>query len=454
MHVTSERKSARLAPARPDVVWRARLTSVALASFGALAACDNTPTFATPGERVGTSAQTSDTGTASLPRRTIGIGDTLRLTLAPTGRRDRLAQWATSNATVATVTSSGVVVGRALGTAIISGTTKSSSLRLLLTVAAVAPPPSSPPPTSPPPTSPPPTTPPPPPTPSGALGLNADLGRRLLPDDNPWNQPVDTAQVDPNSSAIIANIGTTTQFHPDFGANWNGGPFGIPYVVVSGTQARVPITFDYADESDPGPYPIPSNAPIEGGAASTGDRHVLVVDRDNWMLYETWSSYPQSNGSWQAGSGALFNLNSNVLRPAGWTSADAAGLPILPGLVRYDEVAGGAILHALRFTVARTRRAYIPPATHWASSDTSSLRPPMGMRVRLKATFNISSYPASAQVILRALKKYGLMVADNGSNWYLSGTADARWNDAEMNTLKALRGSDFEVVKMSGVVTR
>lgn len=293
--------------------------------------------------------------------------------------------------------------------------------------------------------------PPPPPT-SGPLGLNADLPR-LFPASNPWNQPVDLAQVDPNSDAIVALIGATKSFHPDFGANWNGGPFGIPYIVVSGSQSRVPVAFDYADESDPGPYPIPPNPPIEGGAGSSGDRHIVVVDRDAWKLYELFAAYPLADGSWRAGSGAIFDLNSNGLRPAGWTSADAAGLPILAGLVRYDEVAAGEIAHALRFTVSRSRRAYIPPATHWASSDGNVLRPPMGMRVRLKASFDISAYPARVQVILRALKKYGMIVADNGSDWYLSGVADARWNDTEINTLKQLRGSDFEVVRMQGVVT-
>ena len=284
--------------------------------------------------------------------------------------------------------------------------------------------------------------------------MNADLSpQRLFPADNPWNQPVDTAQVDPNSDAIVGLIGATKAFHPDFGANWNGGPFGIPYVVVSGTQARVPVTFDYADESDAGPYPIPPNPPIEGGAAATGDRHILIVDRDAWKLYELFYAFPLADGTWHAGSGAIFDLNSNALRPAGWTSADAAGLPILAGLVRYDEVAAGEIAHALRFTVSHTRRAYIPPARHWASSDTSPLRPPMGMRMRLKASFNNAGYPARMQVILRALKKYGMIVADNGSDWFLSGVADARWNDTEVNALKQLHGSDFEVVRMSGVVT-
>jgi hypothetical protein len=274
----------------------------------------------------------------------------------------------------------------------------------------------------------------------------------LFPATNPWNQPVDTARVDPNSDAIVNLIGPAKSFHPDFGASWNGGPFGIPYVVVSGTQGKVPVSFDYDDESDPGPYPIPPDAPIEGGSSSSGDRHVLIVDRDAWKLYELFAAYPQADGSWHAGSGAVFDLGSNALRPAGWTSADAAGLPILPGLVRYDEVVAGEIAHALRFTVSHTQRAYLPPARHWASSDTDPLRPPMGMRVRLKASFNLGAYPARVQVILRALKKYGMIVADNGSDWYLSGVADARWNDSEINTLKQLKGSDFEVVRMQGIV--
>jgi len=296
--------------------------------------------------------------------------------------------------------------------------------------------------------------PPPPQPPPGALGVNADLRPgKLFPASNPWNQSVASAPVDPNSDRIVALIGATKAFHPDFGALWNGGPFGIPYIVVSGSQAKVPVSFTYASESDPGPYPVPSNAPIEGGPTSSGDRHVLVVDRDAWKLYELYAAYPQPDGSWQAGSGAVFDLSSNALRPAGWTSADAAGLPILPGLVRYDEVQAGVIDHALRFTVSRTRRAYLHPARHWASSDTSSLRPPMGMRVRLKASFDISTFPPSARVILAALKEYGMIVADNGSDWYLSGVADSRWNDGELNSLKALRGSDFEVIQMTGVVT-
>lgn len=284
------------------------------------------------------------------------------------------------------------------------------------------------------------------------LGVNANMnGYRPFPADNPWNTPVDQSPVDPNSDNLIASIGVAKNFHPDFGANWNGGPFGIPYVVVSGSQAKVAMSFDYDDESDPGPYPIPPNPPIEGGANSSGDRHILVIDRDNHKLYETWDSHPDNPG-WHCGSGAVFDLTSNNLRPAGWTSADAAGLPIFPGLVRYDEVQSGEITHALRFTVSHTRKAYVAPARHWASSDTSANRPPMGMRVRLKANFNMSGYPESAQVILRALKRYGMIVADNGSDWYLSGAPDSRWNDEELNTLKNLRGADFEVVKMGTVV--
>ena len=354
---------------------------------------------------------------------------------------DRKVTFRSLNTGIATVTDNGLV-----RTAVAGGTTVVVSAgdigRSIVVRAAVA--------------TIPPTTPPssPPTTPgTGALGLNASLGGRLVfPANNAWNTAVDNAAVDPNSAAIIANIGLTKSFHPDFGANWNGGPFGIPYFVVSGTQAKVSVSFNYKDESDVGPYPIPGNAPIEGGAASDGDRHVIILDRDNWKLYELYYAFPNTNGSWRAGSGAIFDLLSNAFRPAGWTSADAAGLPILPGLVRYDEVSAGLIAHALRFTVSRSRRAYVPPARHWASSDTSSLRPPMGMRVRLKASVNISGYPASAQVILRALKKYGMIVADNGSDWYVSGTADSRWNDNEMNSLKALKGSDFEVIQMTGIV--
>ncbi len=297
---------------------------------------------------------------------------------------------------------------------------------------------------------------PPPPVPD--LGPGASLhGKQLFPPDNPWNQDISQDPVDPNSDNLIASIGLTTGLHPDFGTVWNGAPNGIPYIVVSGTQARVPMNWTaYGDESDPGPYPVPPDAPIEGGPSATGDRHVLVIDRDNWMLYELGYAFPINGGtSWNANCGAIFDLKSNTLRPAGWTSADAAGLPIFPGLVRYDEIIEQQELtHAVRFTASITRRAYVSPARHWASSNTSVNRPPMGMRVRLKASVNISAYPASVQVILRGLKKYGMILADNGSNWYISGAPDPRWSDSDLNTLKNIKGSDFEVVKMGTIVTQ
>ncbi|NBR84584.1 MAG: hypothetical protein EB141_02405 [Verrucomicrobia bacterium] len=289
------------------------------------------------------------------------------------------------------------------------------------------------------------------------LGANVSLkGRRPFPDDNPWNRDISQDPVDPNSDAIIASIGPAKSLHPDFGTVYQGAPSGIPYIVVDSQQPRVPVAFQYADESDPGPYPIPPNAPIEGGPGSKGDRHVLVIERDTWKLYETFSSYPQDGGkAWKAGSGATFDLNSNKLRPAGWTSADAAGLPIFPGLVRYDEVMEQkAIRHALRFTVVKSRRAYLPPATHFASRHTDANLPPMGMRVRLKASVDISKYAPPVQVILRALKRYGMIVADNGGDWFLSGAPDPRWNDEEIHTMKRIKGRDFEVVKMNGLVTR
>ena len=233
------------------------------------------------------------------------------------------------------------------------------------------------------------------------LGPNVAIPFPLFPTDNPWNTRVDTLPVDPHSAAYLSSIGLSTGLHADFGTVWDGAPNGIPYVCVSGTQKKVPVSFDYADESDPGPYPIPSDAPIEGGPSSDGDRHVLVLDVDHQVLYELYAAYPQPDGSWQAGSGAIFDLGSNALRPAGWTSADAAGLPILPGLVRYDEaVTDGVIDHALRFTVARTQKAYVYPATHYASDSTDPDLPPMGLRVRLKADFDISGFSPEVQVIL------------------------------------------------------
>jgi hypothetical protein len=286
---------------------------------------------------------------------------------------------------------------------------------------------------------------------TSAQGGSSIEGCEILPANNIWNTPVDQLAPDPYSSSYLDAIGANSGVHPDFGSGtWDGGPIGIPYEVVLGGQPRVQITFDYADESDPGPYPIPPDAQIEGGSDSSGDRHVLVLDRDQCRLYETWSNYPQPDGSWQAGSGAVFDLRSNALRPRGWTSADAAGLPIFPGLVRYEEVASGDIRHALRFTAPRTRRAFVWPARHYASSSTAPELPPMGQRFRLKGDVNISRFSAEVQVILRALKKYGMILADNGSAWYISGVPDSRWdNDALVQELSEIRGSDFEAVDVS-----
>lgn len=294
----------------------------------------------------------------------------------------------------------------------------------------------------------------PPPPPSGnpaELGAGASLnGWRPFPADNPWNTDISALPVDPNSAALISACGDRN-LHPDFGTVWNGAPIGIPYVVVDGSQPRVPVSFHYDSESDPGPYPVPADAPIEGGS----DRHVIVVDRDAEMLYEMFDASPQSGGdSWSAGSGAVFDLNSNALRPEGWTSADAAGLPIFPGLVRYDEaVEQGVIAHALRFTCPQTRRAYVHPARHWASSDTDPNLPPMGMRVRLARSFDVSGFPSEVQVILEALKTYGMFLADNGSGWYISGAPDSRWNDSRLGSLKSIPSSAFEVVQMGPVIT-
>lgn len=290
------------------------------------------------------------------------------------------------------------------------------------------------------------------------LGVNASLnGALVLPFDNAWNTPIDTLPVDPNSDDLIDSIGRYTTLHPDFGANWNGGPFGIPYIVVAGNTAGVNVTFQYDDESDEGPYPITGDAPIEGGANARGDRHIIMIDRDNWILYELFAAYPPTRAGqpWRAGSGAIFDLKSNAMRPAGWTSADAAGLPIFPGLVRWDEVfEQGGINHALRFTVSNSRRAYVHPARHFASDDTDPDLPPMGMRVRLDADFDISGLSEGNQVILRAMKKYGMIVADNGSNWYFSGAPDARWDDDELGELKDIEGDNFEVVQMGTVITK
>ncbi len=268
----------------------------------------------------------------------------------------------------------------------------------------------------------------------------------MFPADSHWHADISSLPVDPSSASYIANGGADSSWHADFGSGtWNGGPIGIPYTVVDGAQTKVAMSFEYADESDPGPYPFPADAKIEGGSAADGDRHVLVVDKDACRLYETWSSYRNPDGSWRAGSGAVWDLRSNALRPFTWTSADAAGLPILPGLVRYDEVAAGRIDHAIRVTVPRTAQTYVWPARHEAGQD-GALLPKMGMRLRLKSSVDISGFPAAVQVILRAAKQHGMVVADNGSAWYLSGVPDERWDNDALRALHSLRGSDLEVV--------
>jgi hypothetical protein len=263
----------------------------------------------------------------------------------------------------------------------------------------------------------------------------------VFPADNAWNRDVSALPVDGNSANYISSIDATTKLHADFGG---GGEYGIPYITVPGTQPLVPVTFNaYGDESDPGPYPIPLDAPIEGNGE--GDSHVIAVDSDRCKLYELYGASAGPSG-WTAASGAAFDLTSNALRPEGWTSADAAGLPIFPGLVRYDEVQSGRIDHALRFTVSRTQAAYLHPATHLASSSTNANLPPMGLRLRLNASFDLSPYHGEALVILTALKKYGMIVADNGSNWFITGAADSRWDDDDLNQLKVVPGRAFEVV--------
>jgi hypothetical protein len=264
-----------------------------------------------------------------------------------------------------------------------------------------------------------------------------------------WNQRVDRARVAKNSATLIRSIGLSSGFHADFGSGtWDGGPIGIPFTVVGGGQQRVKVSFDYGDESDRGPYPIPRSAPIEGGRNADGDRHVLVVDRAACTLYELYDAHPQSGGtSWKAGSGAVFDLRRGDLqRPRGWTSADAAGLPILPGLARYEEVAAGAIAHALRFTAPRTRASFVSPAQHFASDSRDASLPPMGLRVRLKRSVSLRGLPPQARVIAVAMKRYGLLLADNGSPWYVSGAPNPRWDNDQLHALDRLSGRDFEVV--------
>jgi hypothetical protein len=283
-----------------------------------------------------------------------------------------------------------------------------------------------------------------------AAAAPAEYGCPILPAGDPLNLEIAHAPVDPNSANYVASIGLGAHLHPDFGTRRE---YGIPFVVVPRTQRKVPIKFTaYGSESDPGPYPVPANAPIEGGSASEGDRHVLVIQDGACKLYEMYDARPRREG-WAADSGAVFNLRSSALRPAGWTSADAAGLPIFPLLARYPEAHAGRIDHALRVTVPRTQRGYIHPATHFASSSVDPKLPPMGLRLRLKASYSLAGFTGESLVILRALKRYGLIVADNGSPWYITGAPDGRWNDADLEQLKRVPGSAFEAVR-SGTLHR
>ena len=293
-------------------------------------------------------------------------------------------------------------------------------------------------------------------TPAPSLPRSSALPCPLFPPDNIWNTPIDALPRHPLSDEYVAAIGRDTEFHADFGAGiWppeDGGPIGIPYVVVPADQPGVAVSFDYDDESDPGPYPVPPEAPIEGGPQSDGDRHILIVQEGTCRLYELYDAWPRDDGGWDAGSGAIYDLRSHALRPAGWTSADAAGLPILPGLVRYDEVAAGEIAHALRFTAPDTQQAFVWPARHFASDLTETRYPPMGQRFRLRADFNLSGFAPEVQVILRAMQRYGIILADNGSPWYVSGTPDERWDNDVLRQLHQLTGDDFEAVDVSSLM--
>jgi hypothetical protein len=276
---------------------------------------------------------------------------------------------------------------------------------------------------------------------------------RLTPRDNYWRADVRGLPVHSRSTAYINNIGANATLKADFGSGlWEGGPIGIPYVVVPGTQPKVPITFQYWRESDPGPYPIPPNPPIEGGSESDGDRHVLVVDKDNCVYYETFSTYPNGSGGWTAGSGAVWDMRSNDLHPDTWTSADAAGLPILPGLVRYDEVAAGKVLHAIRITVPTTQDSYIWPARHNAGATTNVNYPPMGTWLRLNSSVDPNTFDPAVRPIVVALQKYGAIVADNGSPWYMSGAPDARWDNDKLRQLARIKGNDFQAVNTASLI--
>lgn len=291
-----------------------------------------------------------------------------------------------------------------------------------------------------------------------SLGQGGSLNGFLpFPADNAWNQNIASAPVDPNSAGIIKFIGPSDPVHPDFGSGeYNGASIGIPYVVVDSQQAPVAINFTaYGSESDPGPMPVPADAPIEGYPnPGSGDRHVLVLDNSTCWLYELYSSYPQTNGSWNAASAAVWDLLADGQRPLTWTSADAAGLSIFAGLARYDEVVAGEIRHALRFTLQNSRAAFVPPASHWAANSTNANAAPMGMRLRLKSSFDISQFSATNQVILKALQQYGMIMADNGSNMFISGAPDDRWNNDDLHNLDQVTASDFEVVEMNPIYTQ
>ncbi|MCP3994724.1 MAG: hypothetical protein GY722_06635 [bacterium] len=279
----------------------------------------------------------------------------------------------------------------------------------------------------------------------------------ILPPDNIWNAKIDDLPVDANSAAYVNTIGAAATLHADFGSGvWPPGsnsPIGIPFVEVDTSQPDVAINYTaYGPESDPGPWPVPPNAPIEGGPDAGGDRHVIVLDRDDCMLYELFYAFPQTDGSWNAASGAAYDMASNDLRPDGWTSADAAGLPILPGLVTYGEVAAGEITHAIRFTAPETRNDYVWPARHFASHLTGQQYPPMGQRFRLKAEFDISGYSPEIQVILTAMKEYGLVLADNGAAWFISGAPDERWDNDMLHEWDDIPGSAFEAVDVSSLM--
>jgi hypothetical protein len=277
-------------------------------------------------------------------------------------------------------------------------------------------------------------------------------GCSVFPGTNAWNTDVTGLALHPRSAATIAKIQSIGGdfLHPDFGSN---PEYGIPYVVVPPTQPLVPITYTaYGDESDPGPFPVPLDAPVEGGASSSGDRHVLVVREGSCELFELFGARRSGTG-WSADSGARWSLVTGDLRPIGWTSADAAGLPILPGLVRYDEVATGSVRHAIRVTFAQTQRGFVLPATHFASSRTDLDLPPMGLRLRMRADYDLSAVTGQARVIAEAMKTYGLVVADNGSNWFFQGGSDPRWDDDDLNQLKQIPGTAFEVVDTGEVRT-